>query len=304
MKNATATIIFILLTALSVVGCVAPTTALSPENASADDSADAAAPADDTLTFVTTTGTQAFTLAELKAALPTATLTVDDPVYEQAKTYEGFWLDDLLSYTKLLDAEGDMILFRAADGYETRLDREQMQQATARGLVAFRDMETEDGWEPFTRGKAEMVPAPFYLVWAAAEEASAETFSWNAWPWPYQLTNIEMIDFATTYDRLYPPEIEETTTEHEGFKLFTETCLKCHSINLQGGVEGPELNIPQNITEYRDQETLMAFIKDPTSFRAGSKMPPMGEKLSDEEIDTILAYITWMADHKQEQAEP
>ncbi|MCB0212753.1 MAG: cytochrome c [Anaerolineae bacterium] len=300
MKNMTAKILFILLTALSLMGCGASTTALSPEDASADDSAGTAASADTTLTFVTSAGTRSFTLDYLKAAIPTATLTVEDPVYDRPKTYEGFWLTDLLNHAKLLDGDGDMLLFRAADGYETRLDREQLQQGTAKGLVAFRDVEAENGWETFKHGKTEMVPAPYYLVWAADEEGTAESFSWEAWPWPYQLTHIEMIDFATTYDRLYPPEIKETTTAHEGFKLFTETCLKCHSINLQGGVEGPELNIPQNITEYRDQETLKAFIKDSTSFRAGSKMPPMGQKLTDEEIDTILTYIAWMADYKQQ----
>ncbi|MCB0096992.1 MAG: cytochrome c, partial [Caldilineaceae bacterium] len=116
--------------------------------------------------------------------------------------------------------------------------------------------------------------------------------------WLYQLTAIEVIDFATKYDRLYTPDIAENATVYAGFKRFTENCLRCHSINLQGGVEGPELNIPQNITEYRGHDTLLAFIKNPASFRASSKMPSMEKRYTDAEIESILAYIAWMADHK------
>ncbi len=245
-----------------------------------------------------------FALAELKAALPVTTLTVDDPVYDRAKTYEGFWLADLLEYADLLTTPGDMLLFRAADGYEIRIDMADLLQSHVRGLVAFRDVEAADGWEPFAKGKSTLTPAPFYLVWDIPAQpqtgngSASAMIVGNAWSWLYQLTAIESIDFATKYDRLYVPGIEKNATVYAGFKHFTENCLRCHSINLQGGVEGPELNIPQNITEYRDHDTLVAFIKNSNNFRAGSKMPPMADKYSDEEIESILAYIGWMADHK------
>ncbi|MEZ4866012.1 MAG: ABC transporter substrate-binding protein [Caldilineaceae bacterium] len=245
-----------------------------------------------------------FSLAELKAALPVATVTVDDVVYDHPKTYEGFWLTDLLAYANLLDTPGDMLLFRAADGYEIRIDRAELQQSHAQGFVAFRDVEAAAGWEPFLKGKSTLTPAPFYLVWDGTAQPTTEDGAESTmrvgepWSWSYQLTTIELIDFATKYDRLYVPGIEENATVYAGFKRFTENCLRCHSINLQGGAEGPELNIPQNITEYRDHATLVAFIKNSNNFRASSKMPPMENRYSDEEIETILAYIGWMADHK------
>lgn len=149
-----------------------------------------------------------------------------------------------------------------------------------------------------------MTPAPFYLVWRLSEPLTATVDTTDkmvigaGWSWIYQLTAIEVIDFATTYDRLYSPAIEEDAVVYAGFKRFTKNCLRCHSLNLQGGTEGPELNIPQNITEYRDHDTLVAFIKNPNNFRLGSKMPAMEERYSDAEIESILAYIGWMADHK------
>ncbi|MCB0083850.1 MAG: ABC transporter substrate-binding protein, partial [Caldilineaceae bacterium] len=219
--------------------------------------------------------TATFSLAELKEMLPVATVTVEDLVYERSKTYEGFWLTDLLDQVDLMHTAGDMLLFRAADGYEIRVDMAAIQQTQPQALVAFRDVEAAAGWEPFPKGKSTLTPAPFYLVWSGTAQPMGEVDAAStaavgeAWSWIYQLTAIEVINFATKYDRLYVDGIEENPTVFAGFKRFTENCLRCHSINLQGGVEGPELNIPQNITEYRDHDTLVAFIKNSTNFRYG-----------------------------------
>ncbi|MEZ4705579.1 MAG: ABC transporter substrate-binding protein [Caldilineaceae bacterium] len=245
-----------------------------------------------------------FSLAELQARLPVTTVTVADEVYDRPKTYEAFRLTDLLDHVALLQTPGDMLLFQAADGYEIRIDIAELQQSDAQGFIAFRDVEAAAGWEPFVKGKSTLTPAPFYLVWERTAPPQTRADAHRAmqigdgWSWIHQLTAIEVIDFATKYDRLYIPNIEENATVYAGFKRFTENCLRCHSINLQGGVEGPELNIPQNITEYRDHDTLLAFIKNPTSFRAGSKMPSIEKRYTDAEIESILAYIGWMADHK------
>src|SRR5262249_47301420 len=61
---------------------------------------------------------QVRTLAELKRKLKTATLTVNDPTYGgRKKTYEGFWLKDVLAVAGLDASSGDEIAFRCADGY-------------------------------------------------------------------------------------------------------------------------------------------------------------------------------------------
>jgi len=82
-----------------------------------------------------------------------------------------------------------------------------------------------------------------------------------------------------------------------GFHVFKENCLKCHSLNLQGGDLAPELNIPQNITEYRSIDFLNQFIRRPEQFRLKSKMPSFAS-LADNKISDVLAYLKYMRTRK------
>ncbi|MCB0125450.1 MAG: ABC transporter substrate-binding protein, partial [Caldilineaceae bacterium] len=149
------------------------------------------------LTFGNGDNVSSVSLAKLKTALPVVTLTVEDEVYDRPKTYEGFWLLDLLAYANLLDTAGDMLLFRAADGYEIRIEMAAVQQNQPRGFVAFRDVEAAAGWEPFPKGKATITPAPFYLVWDGTAQPATAAGAENTmrvgepWSWSYQLTAIE-----------------------------------------------------------------------------------------------------------------
>lgn len=306
MKPVMFKIILVMLSGLLLVHCTVPSVVTPASNVMLTSQTSSETLIGGTLSFVTAAGTQSFTLEELQAELPTATMTVDDPVYKEENTYEGFWLTDLLDYTNLLEGPGDVLLFRAADGYEARLDVARLDEAGLQGLVAYRDIHAEQGWESFTKGNSELLPAPYFLIWGVPEDASEKDLADvdttpPRWPWTYQLLSIEMIDFATKYDRLFPADVAQESEVYRGFEIFAETCVKCHSINLQGGSQGPELNIPQNITEYRDHDTLVAFIKNPNTFRFASKMPAMENKLTDVEIDNVLTYIAWMADHKTRQ---
>ena len=64
-------------------------------------------------------------------------------------------------------------------------------------------------------------------------------------------------------------------------------------MNLIGGRLGPELNVPKNITTYRSRSLLLAFMKHPQSFRAGSLMPP--SHLNDAQLNQVLDYLEAMA---------
>ncbi len=253
---------------------------------------------------VTPNDQQEFRLSDLKENLEITSLSVDDPVYQETKMYEGFWLHDLLAYAGLSEEiEGDTVRFQAADGYEIIMPYDQFRQVRQRGLVAFRDIAAErEDWIEFPRGKDMISPAPFYLVWQTPSETGAEEVVPSQF-WPYQLVQMEVINFAETYDRIFPSQVEETSLVYRGFLLFEAQCLHCHSINLQGGNLGPELNIPMNITEYRTEDILIDFIKDATRYRANSLMPPFEEKLTDEQINDILGYLTWMRDHKWTETE-
>jgi hypothetical protein len=70
--------------------------------------------------------------------------------------------------------------------------------------------------------------------------------------WPYEVVAIELVNFRADVSRdLFFGHGGATQPWRKGFDLFRKECLKCHSLNLQGGDIGPELNVPQNITEYR-----------------------------------------------------
>lgn len=114
---------------------------------------------------------------------------------------------------------------------------------------------------------------------------------------PYELIAIELVNFRAMFPKLYFAGLEKDAAVKAGFDLFRKECLKCHSLNLQGGDIGPELNIPKNITEYRDETYLKSFIRNASSYRAKSKMPPF-LNLKDSEITQIIAYLRVMREHR------
>lgn len=221
----------------------------------------------------------------LQSKLTSKIITVDDPVYKKKKTYEGF---SFLEVLKLYGLKGT-IEFHCADGYKPILELEKIEKGNP--FLVFRDVEAKDRkWESFEVGKSKIVPDPFYLVWPnAVEEAK----------WPYQIVGLAQVDFSKKYSKIYPPGLKKLSSSiKSGFDIFKNHCLKCHSINLEGGELGPELNIPKNITEYRSKKYLRAFILDSNTFRSRSTMPPFKDILTIKQIDEVLAYISWMKKNK------
>jgi cytochrome c1 len=131
-------------------------------------------------------------------------------------------------------------------------------------------------------------------VW---ENEGALTANPEIYPWPYQLVAIEGIRFQEKYSKLFPKGEPKDSAHYQGFLHFKNQCLRCHSINLEGGDLAPELNIPRNITEYRDRGTLKLFIKNASDFRARSKMPAF-PGLKDSDVEQILSYLDYMKTHK------
>ncbi len=113
------------------------------------------------------------------------------------------------------------------------------------------------------------------MVWAEGKTLAKDV------PWPYQLARIEVVQFNQKFAKLYPQSAKPGSAEMRGFMTFKNECIRCHSINLQGGDLGPELNAPKSITEYWDRKILKAFIQNKS-----------------EEIDDVLEYLSFMKDRK------
>jgi mono/diheme cytochrome c family protein len=246
--------------------------------------------AEPVLTVVGHGRTNVWTLAQLQQMLPVESVTVQDPSYQQQKNYRGLNFNLLLAKSGLAPLQpDDTLVLTAKDGYAPTLSAAALQQQQA--MLVFAEAGQADfAFSLLKQGKTMLSPAPFYLVWPQAGAAA------EALPWPYQLVKIELIRFAERYP-LVMPAASASAQVQQGFALFKQNCLKCHSINVQGGELGPELNAPKNVTEYWQTQDLTAFIKNPASYRYQSKMPAFSH-LSDPDIDAILAYLQQMKQQK------
>jgi len=234
--------------------------------------------------------TKTWTLAQLQQLAAVQQVSLDDPSYQQRKTYRGMDFHQLLAKTGFPQLHADdTLVLTASDGYAPTLSVQLLQQQ--RALLVFAEAGQADfSFTPLQQGKGMLSPAPFYLVWPDAGNTAAQ------YPWPYQLVKIELIRFADRYNQVIPAATASAQAQ-QGFALFKQNCLKCHSINLQGGVLGPELNAPKNVTEYWQLHDLKAFIRNPASYRYQSKMPAFSH-LSDSDIDAVLVYLTQMKQQK------
>jgi mono/diheme cytochrome c family protein len=128
------------------------------------------------------------------------------------------------------------------------------------------------------------------VIWSKPEQTNLDSH-----PRPWQLDAIEIARF----DAIYPhtsPAAAEGTPAAKGYGLFRDQCIRCHAINREGGRVGPDLNVPMNITEYRPEDQIRAYIKNPATFRYGNM--PAHPNLSDPDLDTLIAYLRAMKDHK------
>lgn len=211
-----------------------------------------------------------------------------DPVFKRAKKYEAIplkpYLEKLIADSNL-DTANTEIIFLCKDGYNPGMSLSKVMQNEP--YLAIRDLDAPEGknWIDTLQGKWN----PFYLVWTNHSEGD------KGYTWPYGLAHLQFKASDAVYKDAMPLDKKMIA----GFELYKEKCMKCHSMNIVGGVMGPEMNVPKNITEYWQVSDIKAFVKNPYSYRYNSKMPPV-TNLKDVELDQILDYIGYMKGQKIE----
>jgi len=234
-------------------------------------------------------------LAALEAACAAETVRIDDPYYERPKSFRAFPLAQVLAlgFGEVRPAAGESWFFRARDGYVKPASPARIAEGGA--YLAFADVTAGDGaaagWEPIDRARVD--PGPYYLVWVRPHQRDVHRY-----PWPYQLTAIEIAAFADEYPHTIPPGAAVDGPAGAGFAIFRDECISCHAINGEGGTVGPDLNVPQSIVEYRPVEQIKAYIRDPASFRYSAM--PAHPHLSDAQLDALIAYFRAMRGAKHD----
>ncbi|MGH8160487.1 MAG: c-type cytochrome [Rhodanobacter sp.] len=193
-------------------------------------------------------------------------------------------------------APGDHLQFVASDGFAAEIPASLV--LNQRGSEAW--LAIEDPAHPWPAlGKDHGHAGPFYVVWTQPQAAHVSPEQW-----PYQLATIRKLDsVAARFPAIVPdPSLPSNSEVQRGFAVFQHTCFACHTLNGQGDAKlGPDLNIPHNPTEYLRADLLRAFVRNPQSLRRWpqAKMPGFDtQALSDADLDAVLAYLHYMANHK------
>ncbi|MGR9044001.1 MAG: c-type cytochrome [Gammaproteobacteria bacterium] len=222
-----------------------------------------------------------------------------DPVYKGTKHYQGYPLTEIIKTLTLPEPYRDddkVIVFTAKDGYRVAMAFDDALKE--QGYLAYRDHDAAAGaeWTEFKFGKQKMTPAPFYLVWP-----KPGLDKWR-YPWPFQLTKISLEPISVYFGAAAPKSPDADV--RNGFSLFATYCIRCHSVNLAGGQVGPELNVPQNITEYFIEQALSGFILNAPAYRSGTKMPAFVDTLEPDQVRSIIHYLRHMKTEKIDAKKP
>ena len=219
-----------------------------------------------------------------------------DATYKRPMHYHAIAMDRLLAG---MDLPKDEVLEAvAADGFIGMLPAELILHPGAGAARAYLAIElTDTPWPPLA-GKT-VSAGPFYVVWTTPEASGIRTEQW-----PYQVAAIRG---AESPARRWPalgvdPSLPAGDPIRAGQTLFVTQCLVCHQLNGAGSANiGPDLNRPENPTEYFDIGALKRYIRSPAALRHWPTMQMQGfdkEALSDPEIEEIIAYLRHMAGRK------
>jgi ubiquinol-cytochrome c reductase cytochrome b subunit len=84
-----------------------------------------------------------------------------------------------------------------------------------------------------------------------------------------------------------PPQLSDD--DRLAANTFSNMCAGCHKIAGEGGENAPDLS---QVGSRRDPVAIKRIIRDPTSEYPDTMMPPYGERLSDDQINALVQYLS------------
>lgn len=237
-------------------------------------------------------GAKTWSTAQLLARADATTVTVpDDVAFHRPMRYRAVPLLTLLPGL----AADQHLQFVAADGFTAEIPAAAI--LNHQGSQAW--LAVEDPSRPWPALTENAKGAgPFYVVWTNPRAAHIGTEQW-----PYQLAAIHALSGVDARFPAIVPKADASADARHGFDVFKRTCFACHTLNGEGDAKlGPDLNLPYNPTEYLRADLLRGYVRNPQSLHRWpqAKMQgfPTQESLSDADLDAVLAYLRYMAQHK------
>src|SRR5271155_3110932 len=242
--------------------------------------------------------TRSFTRGELLVRPDATTIeVVRDVTYRVPMTYRAMPVASLLAGMTL--PPGSVIEAVTLDGFIAQLPPDLLLNTDESKAVAWLAIEPADHpWPPIPEKDASA--GPFYIVWTGAAVSTVRSEQW-----PYQMVKlVSQPSLATRWPALaVNSALPPTDPVRAGQALFVAQCLPCHKLNGAGASDvGPDLNLPQNPTEYLTPQGLHDVIRSPRAVRTwpALAMPPFPpDYLSDREIGLVVAYLKHMAGRRQ-----
>ena len=229
------------------------------------------------------------TLSQIKK-LPTGPVAYNDPLFGKPKTYLAVKIKDLFDYgfgPNWRNSIYSDVEFTSTENYKASALTYTLRDDG--GYLAIQDLRPNNSnWEEFPSlggRQSGLNPGPFYLLWEKVTQSDM-----NDYLWFWQMNTLKLMRFEEKYPKVLPLNAVKGTEVHDGYLLFRDYCVRCHSIDRQGGKIGPDLGAPKNITSYRPEKDLFGYIKKASSYRY-TKMPDFDQTISDEQIKKVLAYL-------------
>ena len=249
------------------------------------------------ITVMVANNTRSFTRSELLTRPDATTIEVArDVTYRASVSFHAVRVASLLAGMTL--PPDSVIEAVALDDFMAQLPPDLVLNTDDSKAVAWLAIEPADHPWPPIPGK-DTSAGPFYIVWTGAEVGSIRSEQW-----PYHVAKlVSQPSPASRWPALaVNSALPSTDPARAGEVLFAVQCLPCHKLNGAGASDvGPDLNLPQNPTEYLTPQGLHDVIRDPRAVRAwpAMAMPPFPpDHLSDREIGLVIAYLKHMSGRK------